>query len=307
MPESTVNGVNISWEMHGPGSGPVICLIHGLGMPLSAWPDTFLGGFVARGYRVITMDNRDIGQSQLMSSMGVPSFLINGLRRQFGLSVNAPYRLEDMMADTAALLRSLDVSSAHVVGVSMGGMIAQLLAIYEPGLVASLTSIMSTTSNRRLPGPEPEVARHIFSRPVSRTKEDRLAFNLKTWKMISSPAYPSDEAKRKQFILKNMERGVTAEGVGRQTLAIMEAPSRVRQLRQLDVPSQVIHGDVDRLVRIQCGEDTARAIPGARLHVFPGMGHDLPEPLIETFVGLIDDLAQGSQHNQGKTIAQAHG
>lgn len=295
MPRTTVNGINISWQMHGPESGPVICLVHGLGMPLTAWPDSFLGGLASAGYRVITMDNRDIGQSQVMSPLGVPGFFINGVRRHFGLRVNAPYRLEDMMADTAGLLRSLGVKRAHVVGVSMGGMIAQLLAIHEPSLVASLTSIMSTTGNRRLPGPDPDIARHMFSRPVSRSKEDRLEFSLKTWRMISSPGYPSDEEERIRFILRNMERGVTAEGIGRQTLAIMAAPSRVRLLQRLEVPSLVIHGQEDRLVKVECGEDTADAIPGAKLHTYPGMGHDLPVPLIDDFVGLIDELARDAE------------
>jgi pimeloyl-ACP methyl ester carboxylesterase len=294
MPQSVVNGINIAWEQAGPESGPVICLVHGLGMPLTAWPAELLDGLVLRGYRIIVMDNRDIGQSQLMSQFRTPNFIISGLRRKMGLKVHAPYRLEDMAADTAALLRSLDVQRAHVVGVSMGGMIAQLLAIHEPGLVASLTSIMSTSGNRSLPGPDPEVARHIFSRPVSRSKEDRVAFNLKTWRMISSPGYPSDEADKREFILRNLERGVTAAGIGRQTLAIMAAPSRVTQLRQVKVPSLVIHGREDRLVKVTCGEDTARSIPGCRLHVFPGMGHDLPVPLIDTFAELIDDLARAA-------------
>lgn len=294
MPRTVVNGIKIAWQSHGTESGPVICLVHGLGMPLTAWPAALLNNFVASGYRVIAMDNRDIGRSELLSGLGVPNFILNGLKRKFGLRVNAPYHLEDMMADTAALLRFLKVERAHVVGVSMGGMIAQLLAIHEPGLVASLTSIMSTTGNRQLPGPDPEVARHIFSRPVSRTKEARLAFSLKTWRMISSPGYPSDEAERTEFILRNMERGVTAEGIGRQTLAIMAAPSRVAALQQLGLPSLVIHGSEDRLVRVECGEDTARSIPGSKLKIFPGMGHDLPAQLIETFAGLIDDLARST-------------
>jgi pimeloyl-ACP methyl ester carboxylesterase len=291
MPQSTVNGINIAWERHGDEADPAICLVHGLAMPLTAWPAALIGGLVRRGFSVITMDNRDIGRSQLMSQYAAPSLLISGLRRQLGLRVNAPYRLEDMMRDTAALLRSLSLGKVHVVGVSMGGMIAQLLAIHEPGLVASLTSIMSTTGNRHLPRPDPEVAKHIFSRPVSRSKEDRIAFNIRTWELISSPAYPSSRADRLAFILRNMERGVTAEGIQRQTLAIMAAPSRVPRLRKLNLPALVIHGREDRLVRVECGEDTARAIPGSKLCVFPGMGHDLPVPLIDHFAQLIADQA----------------
>jgi len=294
MPHSVVNGIKIAWERHGPESAPVICLIHGLGMPLTAWPEALIENLVGRGYGVITFDNRDIGQSQLMSEHGVPNIILNGLKRRFGLPVNAPYQLDDMAADTAALLRSLGVLRAHVVGVSMGGMIAQLLAIHEPDMAASLTSIMSTSGSRYLPHPDPEVSRHIFSRPASRSREDRVAFNLKTWRLISSPAYPSEESERRDFIMRNIDRGVTAEGIGRQTLAIMAAPGRVPLLRRLSVPSLVIHGREDRLVRVECGEDTARAIPGSRLHIFPGMGHDLPAPLIDQFARLITDLADST-------------
>ena len=294
MPQSRVNGINIAWERHGDLKAPVICLVHGLGMPLTAWPAPLIYGLVARGFGVITMDNRDIGQSQLMDEYRVPNLFVSGMRRQLGLPVNAPYRLDDMMADTAALLSSLGVNRAHVVGVSMGGMIAQLLAIHKPGLVASLTSIMSTSGNRNLPRPDPEVARHIFSRPASRSKEDRVAFSMRTWELISSPAYPSDRKDREAFVLRNLARGSTARGIARQTLAIMAARSRVPQLKKLRVPSLVIHGREDRLVRVECGEDTARAIPGAKLCVFPGMGHDLPVPLLDHFVQLIADQAHAA-------------
>jgi len=294
MPQSLVNGIKIAWERHGDVTNPAICLVHGLGMPLTAWPAALVSGLVSRGFNVITMDNRDIGRSQLMSDSAAPSLFLNGLRRQLGLRVHAPYHLKDMMADTTALLRSLEIERVHVVGVSMGGMIAQLLAIHEPALVASLTSIMSTTGNRHLPRPDPEVARHIFSRPVTRSKEDRIAFNIRTWELISSPAYPSDKNDRIAFILRNLERGVTAEGIRRQTLAIMAAPSRVPQLQKLNLPCLVIHGKEDRLVRLECGEDTALSIPGSKLCVFPGMGHDLPGPLIDHFAQLIADQAHSA-------------
>lgn len=294
MPHSVVNGIKIAWERHGREANPVICMVHGLGMPLTAWPAALIEKLVARGYSVITLDNRDIGQSQLLSELGVPNIILNGLKRKFGLPVNAPYQLDDMAADTAALLRSLGAHRAHIVGVSMGGMIAQLMAIHEPDMVMSLTSIMSTSGSRYLPHPDPEVSRHIFSRPASRSREDRVAFSLKTWRLISSPAYPSEESERREFILRNIERGVTAEGIGRQTLAIMAARGRVPLLKRLNIPSLVIHGKEDRLVRVECGEDTARAIPGCQLHVFPGMGHDLPEPLIGQFAGLIADQADSA-------------
>jgi pimeloyl-ACP methyl ester carboxylesterase len=292
MPQTVVNGISIAWERHGLESDPLICLIHGLGMPLTAWPKALIEGLVANNFCVVTMDNRDIGQSQLMDGAKVPGLFFNGLKRTLGLPVNAPYRLDDMMSDTAELVRFLGAPRAHVVGVSMGGMIAQLFAIHHPDRVASLTSIMSTTGNRNLPHPDPEIARHMFSRPKTRSKEDRVAFNMKTWRLISSPAYPSPAAEREQFILRNLDRGATAAGIRRQTLAIMAAPSRIPQLNRLNMPCTVIHGQEDRLVRVDCGEDTARAIPGAKLHLIPGMGHDLPSQLIDTFVRIISEQAK---------------
>lgn len=297
MPDCSVNGIRLAYERHGPSDAPVICMVQGLGMTLAAWPPVLIEGLVSAGYGVLTLDNRDIGQSQLMSGMGVPNFITAGLKYRLHLRVKAPYRLLDMMKDTAGLLRSLAIPRAHVVGVSMGGMISQLLAIHEPELVASLTSIMSTTGNRRLPGPEPEVARHIMSRPKSRSREDRLAFNLKTWKLIGSRAYPRSQEEMTQFVLRNLDRGVTASGIARQTLAILASPSRVADLKKLGVPSLVIHGEEDRLVRVECGRDTAQAIPNAKSHFIPGMGHDLPPQLMDQFVGLISDHVAAAERS----------
>jgi len=291
MPRSVVNGIELAWKRHGREDCPAICLIHGLGMSLSAWPSGLIGGLVNRGFGVITLDNRDIGHSQLMTRLGKPNLAYNGLMHTLGFPLRPPYSLADMMDDTAALLRSLGIFRTHMVGVSMGGMIAQLLAIHEPGLVASLTSIMSTTGRRNLPGPAPEVARHLISRPASRSREDRVRYNLKTWALIGSPAYPRSSADLKEFVERNLDRRITADGIARQTLAILAAPSRVAQLQKLNVPSLIIHGDADPLVPVECGVDTARSIPGSRLHVIPGMGHDLPPQLTDHFVALIAEHA----------------
>ena len=152
MPVVSSNGLQIAYEVHGELSGPVVLMVQGLSVPLTGWPPPLIDALVADGFRVITFDNRDIGQSQLMDDMKTPNMLMQILRRMFRLRVKAPYRLEDMMRDVVGLMDALDIESAHLVGVSMGGMISQLLAIHEPHRVKSLTSIMSTTSDRKLPG-----------------------------------------------------------------------------------------------------------------------------------------------------------
>lgn len=282
-----VNGVDIAFEMHGQEAGPLVCLIQGLGLPLTAWPADFIQGFIERGFSVLTIDNRDIGRSQLQSHLGIPNLKLQILLRKLGFPAAAPYHLTDMMKDTLGLLQVLEVPKAHVVGMSMGGMIGQLLAIHAPEKVASLTSIMSTTGRRGLPGARADVRRHILSRPVSNSAGDRMDFNLKTWELIGSPAYPRDVDDTRAFVLRNFERGMTAEGIARQFAAIVAGPGRHRQLRKINIPSLVIHGDSDRLVPPQCGMDTARSIPGATLKIIPGMGHDLPAPLLGELVGMI--------------------
>jgi pimeloyl-ACP methyl ester carboxylesterase len=236
---------------------------------------------VARGFRVITVDNRDIGRSQLLAQHPVPNMLAQLLRAKFRLRVNAPYQLDDMMQDIFSLMQDLSIPSAHVVGVSMGGMIAQLLALAAPERVQSLTSIMSTTGARRLPGPTKAVRRHILRGPRQETAEARFAYHYELWRLLGSPGYPQSEAELNDFLQRIFERGVTEAGTARQLLAILAARSRAEALRNLAVPALVIHGDADPLIPLECGLDTARAIPGAKTEIIEGMGHDLPLALVD--------------------------
>lgn len=284
MPTVVANGLTLAYERYGSPNNPQVVMIQGLGMPSTGWPVEFIERLVAEGLSLLTFDNRDIGRSELLTESGVPNLLMQILKKRVGLSVNAPYQLTDMMRDTDALLDSLRIDSAHVVGVSMGGMIAQSLAIHAPQRVKSLTSIMSTTGNPRLPGPTRAVGHHLISRPGTGADEDVIAFGLKTWRLIGSPAYPRTESELRAFLERNRERGVTAAGTARQMLAIMAAPSRVDQLRGLRVPGLVIHGDSDPLVPLACGLDTANALMDGTLEVVPGMGHDLPPPLFAQLV-----------------------
>jgi pimeloyl-ACP methyl ester carboxylesterase len=287
MAQIKANGIDIAYEKHGREGDPVVCLIQGLGQPLSAWPAGLIDGLTSAGLSVLTFDNRDIGQSQVHSHLGVPKLAIQILKRKIGLRARAPYHLTDMMADTHGLLKALGIPRAHIVGVSMGGMIAQLLAIHVPEVVASLTSIMSTTGRRGLPGARRDVGKHVFSRPQTNALADKVAFSVKTWELIASPAYPPQKDELREFVLRNYQRGITAGGVTRQIAAIIAASGREKQLRNINIPALVIHGDADPLVRPQCGVDTANSIPGAMLKMIPGMGHDLPAPLLDSIVAMI--------------------
>jgi pimeloyl-ACP methyl ester carboxylesterase len=262
-------------------------MVQGLGMPLSAWPPALINALAAEGFRIIIFDNRDIGRSQLLRDMKVPNMLVQTLRRKFRMRVKAPYQLTDMMRDVEGLMDALEIASAHLVGVSMGGMISQLLAIHEPQRVKTLTSIMSTTGSRKLPGPTNEVTRHIVRGPKSATDKGRLEYQWKLWRLLGGPHYRLSDEELTEFLRGNFERGMTATGIARQTLAILAAPSRVAELNRIGIPTLVVHGDADPLIPVECGLDTAKAIPGARTAIIEGMGHDLPVALTERLARLI--------------------
>ena len=287
MPKTKVNNVEIAWEIHGERSDPVIVLIQGLSMPLTATPPEMISQLVEAGYCVLTFDNRDAGQSQLLSEIKPANFAWQFVRKLLHLSVDMPYELDDMMRDTAALMTALDIERAHVIGISMGGMIAQLLAIHHPERVLSLTSIMSTTGRRGLPGPERAVRNHIVKGPAETTPEARLEYQRALWRLLGGPDYPLPNAELEAFLERILKRGMTAQGAARQSLAILGAYSRAPFLHQLSVPTLVIHGEDDPLVNIAGGYDTARCVPGARMVAIPGMGHDLPLALLERINGAV--------------------
>jgi pimeloyl-ACP methyl ester carboxylesterase len=297
MPTVTSNQLKIAYEEYGNSLDPVLMMVQGLGIPLSGWPPTLIDALVAEHFRVIIFDNRDIGQSQLLHHMKIPNMLMQILRRKLHLRVKAPYQLTDMMRDVEGLMDALQIESAHVVGVSMGGMIAQLLAIHAPQRVKTLTSIMSTTGSRKLPGPTKELLRHITRGPKTATYQAGVEFQWKLWRLLEGSRYRMSEEEMAEFLRGNFERGMTAAGVARQTLAILAAPPRNKKLRKIDIPTLVIHGDADPLVPVECGLDTAKSVPGAQTAVFEGMGHTLPLALIERFARLITQQAKVVEGN----------
>ncbi len=260
---------------------PVVLLIMGLGMQLVAWPPAFVQALVDAGYRVIRHDNRDIGLSQNFDSAGKPNLVWAALKYRLRLAVKSPYSLSDMARDSLAVLDHFQVKKAHVVGVSMGGMISQRVALAAPARVLSLTSIMSSSGARGLPEARPEVLRALLSRPASRDLEDIANFYMKLFKLIGSPAFPVPEAEMRERILMGLRRSYMPQGSARQTMAIVADSTRAEELRGLKVPTLVIHGKADRLVPFANGEDTARRIAGAKLVAIEGMGHDLPPGVVE--------------------------
>lgn len=288
MPVAKIGDLGLAYEEAGDASGEPVVFIQGLGMPLTAWPDAFTEFFADAGYRVITLDNRDIGQSTLMSHLGTPVVGWQILRMAIGLGAKAPYRLDDMAGDVAGLLDVLAIEEAHVVGVSMGAMIAQILAIRHAERVKSLTSIMSTTARPGLPGPSSALRRQLLARPADDSLEARIEHGMKTWRMIGSPGFPAKEEDRRAFLQRNIERGVPREGITRQLTAIAASEPRHTLLASVSSPSLVIHGADDPLVPVACGEDTAHCIDGATLHVIDGMGHDLPAALLGQLSAIID-------------------
>jgi pimeloyl-ACP methyl ester carboxylesterase len=259
---------------------PVVLLIMGLGMQLIAWPPAFVQGLVDAGYRVVRFDNRDIGLSQNFNNLGKPNLIWATLKYKLGLPVNPPYSLIDMAADALGVLDALGIQRAHIVGVSMGGMIAQRLALAAPQRCLSLTSIMSSSGARGLPQARPEVTRVLLGRPKSAAANDVVDHVVRLYKAISSPAHPTPEPELRERILAAFQRSYRPVGAMRQIMAIVADTSRAEALAGMTVPTLVIHGKADALVPFACGQDTARRIPGAELVALDGMGHDLPAGLI---------------------------
>lgn len=280
MPQAIANGITIEYETFGEPSDPTVLLIMGLGMQLIAWPELFCRDIAARGFHVIRYDNRDTGFSTKFKNERTPGVASLVLRSLLRLPIRVPYTLRDMAADAAGLLTALDVTTAHVVGASMGGMIAQNFAVQYPARTRTLTSIMSTSGHRSLPGADPLVSRHIFrSRPADGSREAVIAHNIRTIELIGSPAYPVDEETLREMSSLSFDRCYFPSGFVRHVAAIIEDGDRRDRLQQITAPTLVLHGREDSLVPLAGGIDTAEHVDGARLEVIDGMGHNLPEPL----------------------------
>jgi pimeloyl-ACP methyl ester carboxylesterase len=289
-----VNGIAIEIEDSG-GTGVPVLLVMGLGMQLVAWPPAMVQSIIDAGYRVLRLDNRDIGLSQHFDELGTPNMLWTTLKYQMGLTIKPPYTLHDMALDALGVLDSLGIAQAHVVGVSMGGMIAQRMALAAPQRLHSLTSIMSSSGARGLPAAKPHVLRALMSRPSGKDRASVVAHYERLFSVIGSPGFPIEPAPMRERIVAGIERSYHPVGSVRQMAAVAADSQRAQALRSLRCPTLVLHGKADPLVPYACGEDTARRIPGAQLVGIEGMGHDLAPGVVTALMPhLLPFLAQHS-------------
>jgi pimeloyl-ACP methyl ester carboxylesterase len=273
------NGVELAWDSFGDPDAPPLLLIMGLGAQMVAWDDAFCARLAeAGGHRVIRFDNRDIGHSTHLSHLGIPDIQALMLQAMAGKPLAVPYTLRDMAADCIGLLDALGIDRAHIVGASMGGAIGQEMAIHHPHRMRSFTSIMSTTGNPALPPPTPEAMAVLFS-PTPLSFDAYLPHYRKVWHVLRGPDFPLDEARDAERAQLIFLRGLNPGGVARQLAAIFASGNRKPALRDVQVPTLVIHGDADPLVPVACGVDVADAIAGAKLLRIPRMGHALPIPM----------------------------
>jgi pimeloyl-ACP methyl ester carboxylesterase len=289
VPQVHTNSIDIEYQAFGETSDPAILLIMGLGMQMIAWPEAFCQDLAACGFRVIRYDNRDTGYSTKFEGRKAPSLKSMFFRKALRLPIRVPYTLTDMADDAVGLLDALGIETAHVVGASMGGMIAQNLAVKHAERVVTLTSIMSTSGNRSLPAADPLVNQHLFHARPSGGREAVIAHNMRTIELIGSPAYPVDEDTRREMASMAYDRCFYPQGFLRHVAAIFQDGDRRRRLRRIKTPMLVIHGRDDPLVPLAGGIDTAEQVPGARLEIIDGMGHNLPIELWPSIIGLIVD------------------
>ena len=273
----TSNGLDFEVEVNEPGrpdGAPTVLLIMGLGMQLIAWPPAFVKALTDAGYRVVRLDNRDIGLSHKTTAK-LPNLVWMALKHRMGMAIRADYTLRDMVEDTRGVLDAMNITRCHVIGVSMGGMIAQGLASHHPDRVLSLTSIMSTTGARGLPQATPRASMALIARPKSRKREDIIAHFVKVLAVIGSPKYPMVEAEIRQRIGEAFDRSFYPAGTIKQMGAIMASGDRSAEVSKVVAPTLVIHGKDDPLVPLKNGEDTANKIAGSEYTEIEGMGHDL--------------------------------
>ena len=290
MPNVRANGISIEYDEFGGRDSMPLLLIMGLGQQLVSWDERFCKQLADRGFRVIRYDNRDVGLSaKFHERCPNPAQLVADVFQ--GKSVNPPYTLDDMAGDATGLLQALGIPSAHVVGASMGGMIAQVLAIQHRQHVLTLTSIMSTTGNPNLPQPEPD-ALALLMQPAPTEREAAIQHGLRVWRVLHGPGFEFDEVRIRERVELSYDRDPDPAGTARQLLAIMAAPSRKDALGSVTMPTLVIHGDADPLVRIAGGYDTAEAIPGAKMLVIEGMGHETPEGAWPRLIDAIVEVTQ---------------
>ncbi len=296
MPKTQANGIELHYEEHGNPADPAMLLIMGFGAQLTLWPDELVEALAEQGFRVIRYDNRDIGLSHKFDDVKAPGLIKMTLLSKIGLMPRVPYTLGDMAADGVGLLDALGIDKAHIVGASMGGMIAQHVAAKYPERCLSFTQIFSTTGNPKLPAARKEALQALVTRPKSDEEDALVEHGIMLARTIGSPAYPSPEDRLRERTRTNVRRSFYPQGPTRHLSAIVADGDRRAMLRDIEVPTLVLHGEDDPLVPCEGGRDTADCIPDARLKTIPGWGHDLPLELVDQIVGEI------TQHARSATV-----
>jgi pimeloyl-ACP methyl ester carboxylesterase len=291
MPQIRANGIDIEYETFGRKSDPALLLIMGFSAQLTMWPVSLCEGLAAKGFYVIRYDNRDIGKSTHLTHLGPGDVQSAMVALMSGKPTTAPYVLDDMALDAVGLLDALHIKEAHIVGASMGGMIAQIVAAKHPRVTKSLISIMSTTGRRDLPQAKPEAMAALITPPASDSVDDRIAAGMKAWRVIGSPGYPATDEELRATVTEAVTRvPYDPAGVSRQLVAIVASEPRNEILKNVKAPSLIIHGGDDPLVPVEGGKDTAASIPGSRLEIVPGMAHDFTNALLPIYLKLIGDF-----------------
>ena len=284
---AAANGIQIAYDTFGKVQDVPILLIMGLGSQMILWDEDFCCQLASEGYLVIRFDNRDIGLSTKFNRMSIPDLTVVTETLTRGDIPWLPYTLDDMAGDAIALLEDLGVGRAHIVGESMGGMIGQIMAVRYPEHLRTLTSIMSSTGAPHLPPPKEEVLEILYA-PFPTDRNGYIEAFVGAFEALSGPIMPVEPARARKWAERSFDRGLNPPGVARQYAAILAAGDRTADLSTVTVPTLVVHGDEDPLMRIECGQATAKAIPGATLKIIKGMGHALPEsawaPVIDAIV-----------------------
>ena len=290
MPQLAANGIKLEYEVTGDRNAPPVLLIMGLGAQLTRWPEPFYRALADAGFYVIRYDQRDVGLSTRMDDARAPSLATAALRAAMRLPVHAPYDLGDLAADAIGLLDTLGVGRAHIIGASMGGMVGQILAAQHGARARTLVSIMSTSGSRRLPQPDWRLRLALLQRPNARGDRARaIEWAVALYKRIGSPGFPADDKLLREQVTRDIDRSYHPRGLRRQLLAILASGSRTSILGRITAPTLVLHGAEDPLIPVAAAYDLQRRIQGARIEVFPGMGHDLPRALIPTITAQIID------------------
>ena len=294
MPQIATNGIHLEVETFGSPGHPAMLLIMGLGCQLVVWPVALCEALAAAGYYVIRFDNRDIGLSTKIKGERDPRFFWNIFKSRIGLKVTAPYTLDDMALDCVGLLDAMGIARAHVIGLSMGGMVAQLLALDHAERVLSLTSVMSSSNNPRLPQASLTVQKRLVRRPKSKARDALIEHGAETWMVLASPHAIPTEVERRALAELSVDRMIYPRGYIHQLLAILASGSRHRRLPDIRVPTLVLHGEDDPLIPVAAAHEQHRLIPHSKLEVLPHMGHDLPKPLLPRIAELLTGHARNA-------------